>query len=53
MSFNPQAVLVRRVLPWAVRALDKRWVQALLFAASFLAAWLYDVPIAHAVGVCP
>jgi hypothetical protein len=51
MSFNPRAVIAARVLPWALRALEKRWVQALLFAATFLAAWLHNVRIAHAAGL--
>ena len=53
MSLNPRAVITRRALPWALRALEKRWVRALLFAATFLAAWLHKVPIAHAAGICP
>jgi hypothetical protein len=33
----------------AERLLQKRWVQALLFAGVFLAAWLLGPRIAHAV----
>lgn len=51
MSFNPRAVIASRALPWALCALEKRWVRALLFAATFLAAWLHKVPIAHAAGI--
>jgi hypothetical protein len=48
MSFQPGAGLEKHALDGVLRALEKRWVQALLFIATFLAAWLHDVRIAHA-----
>ena len=52
MSFNPRVFMARRALPWALGTLEKRWVRALLFVATFLAAWLHNARIAHAVGIC-
>lgn len=42
---HPQLAALGRRLG---RALEPRWVQALLFLGVFLAAWLVAMPTAHA-----
>jgi hypothetical protein len=49
MSLRPGTVIWRSALDGAARALAQRWVQAILFAATFLAAWLHGIRVAHAI----
>ena len=49
MSLRPGTVIWKRAADGAARALAHRWVQAALFAATFLAAWLHGIRVAHAI----
>jgi hypothetical protein len=46
---NPGHHAFRRGLELADRLLANRWLQAVLFAAAFLAVWLAGMKSAHAL----
>ncbi|MBI4604671.1 MAG: hypothetical protein HY721_22135 [Planctomycetes bacterium] len=48
MSFPMRPAAISRLARALDRGLGARWVQALLFGATLLAAWLWGMKAAHA-----
>lgn len=49
MSLRPSTVIWKSAGDGVARALAQWWVKAALFAATFLAAWLHGIRVAHAI----